>query len=175
MLIGQEMPRWRWIKWTGLSVSVLLALQLCVGQFWHGGYRGKYTGLCLWQNVVQISLIWGPSARRAERSEDGQIVAVNTVWSEGMGWWGGGASYGWYWWPFSEVLKVRGTTYGRWFIIPLWIPLLLAGLGTAWRFRRDRPPPLGHCQACGYDLTGNVSGVCPECGGVAQSRRRGHV
>ena len=26
-----------------------------------------------------------------------------------------------------------------------------------------RPPP-GHCQKCGYDLTGNVSGRCPECG-----------
>ncbi|GMU22893.1 MAG: hypothetical protein AMXMBFR13_29770 [Phycisphaerae bacterium] len=22
----------------------------------------------------------------------------------------------------------------------------------------------GHCQSCGYDLTGNTSGVCPECG-----------
>lgn len=22
----------------------------------------------------------------------------------------------------------------------------------------------GHCQKCGYDLTGNVSGICPECG-----------
>lgn len=22
----------------------------------------------------------------------------------------------------------------------------------------------GHCQACGYSLTGNTSGVCPECG-----------
>ena len=29
--------------------------------------------------------------------------------------------------------------------------------------RRHRYPP-GHCQSCGYDLTGNVSGVCPECG-----------
>ena len=31
--------------------------------------------------------------------------------------------------------------------------------------REGRPfyPP-GHCQKCGYDLTGNVSGVCPECG-----------
>jgi rubrerythrin len=26
-----------------------------------------------------------------------------------------------------------------------------------------RIPP-GHCQRCGYNLTGNVSGVCPECG-----------
>lgn len=24
--------------------------------------------------------------------------------------------------------------------------------------------PLGHCQSCGYNLTGNVSGRCPECG-----------
>ncbi|MCG3132419.1 MAG: hypothetical protein FLDDKLPJ_03258 [Phycisphaerae bacterium] len=41
--------------------------------------------------------------------------------------------------------------------------------------RRIRPPrerdpvrrgryPRGLCHACGYDLTGNVSGACPECG-----------
>lgn len=29
--------------------------------------------------------------------------------------------------------------------------------------RRFRVPP-GHCPNCDYDLTGNVSGVCPECG-----------
>ena len=30
--------------------------------------------------------------------------------------------------------------------------------------RRRRRPLAGHCRSCGYDLTGNVSGVCPECG-----------
>ncbi len=29
---------------------------------------------------------------------------------------------------------------------------------------RRLPYPPGHCQTCGYNLTGNVSGVCPECG-----------
>lgn len=29
-----------------------------------------------------------------------------------------------------------------------------------WAFRQDPT----HCGCCGYDLTGNVSGVCPECG-----------
>jgi hypothetical protein len=28
--------------------------------------------------------------------------------------------------------------------------------------RRDYPP--GHCQRCGFDLTGNVSGRCSDCG-----------
>jgi hypothetical protein len=30
------------------------------------------------------------------------------------------------------------------------------------RYRRQRPS--GHCRECGYNLTGNVSRVCPECG-----------
>ena len=29
---------------------------------------------------------------------------------------------------------------------------------------RRRDYPRGRCQACGYNLRGNTSGVCPECG-----------
>jgi hypothetical protein len=43
--------------------------------------------------------------------------------------------------------------------------LFAAAVAAPWRFvqwwRRPRP---GCCQGCGYDLTGNVSGRCPECG-----------
>lgn len=53
----------------------------------------------------------------------------------------------------------------------LWIPvgLPLAALPIPIYLaltRRFGPPniPAGHCQHCGYDLTGNTSGVCPECG-----------
>lgn len=28
--------------------------------------------------------------------------------------------------------------------------------------------PVGHCRNCGYDLTANVTGVCPECGAPAE-------
>jgi hypothetical protein len=41
----------------------------------------------------------------------------------------------------------------------------------------SRRHPAGHCQRCGYDLSGNVSGCCPECGTVvgpgSESKPRG--
>lgn len=54
----------------------------------------------------------------------------------------------------------RGASY---VLIPLWIPALLAGAAALYFHRKSRKNPPGHCE-CGYDLTGNTSGVCPECG-----------
>jgi hypothetical protein len=49
--------------------------------------------------------------------------------------------------------------------VPLWGPLLASSVRPAlWLRRRLRTRRPGTCLACGYDLTGNVSGVCPECG-----------
>ncbi len=39
------------------------------------------------------------------------------------------------------------------------------GPGVAAFFLMGKPPPRqGECQQCGYNLTGNTSGTCPECG-----------
>jgi hypothetical protein len=50
--------------------------------------------------------------------------------------------------------------------LQLWILFMIAVIptGVLWYVDRRRIPP-GHCRKCGYNLTGNVSGVCPECGG----------
>jgi hypothetical protein len=49
-------------------------------------------------------------------------------------------------------------------MIPTWIPMSVA-LMMAWFFhRKARLPRFGHCAKCGYNLSGNESGVCPECG-----------
>ena len=48
--------------------------------------------------------------------------------------------------------------------IPLWLPVFAVGFPTAILWWRDRRPKAGFCKACEYDLTGNVSGTCPECG-----------
>ena len=50
-------------------------------------------------------------------------------------------------------------------ILPCWIPFVVLAIPTALLWHRDRRAhPPGHCQTCGYHLTGNVSGRCPECG-----------
>ncbi len=54
--------------------------------------------------------------------------------------------------------------------VPFWLAFVPVAVPTAILWYRDRRPPKGHCQNCGYDLTGNVSGVCAECG-EALSRR----
>lgn len=45
---------------------------------------------------------------------------------------------------------------------PILFPFLLSLLWV-WK-TRDRRPIEGHCRRCEYNLTGNVSGRCPECG-----------
>ena len=51
----------------------------------------------------------------------------------------------------------------RHYRLPLWVIMALAIIPTAWLWYRDRRLP-GHCRRWAYDLTGNVSGICPECG-----------
>lgn len=52
-------------------------------------------------------------------------------------------------------------------IMPLWIPSALSGAILVWRVwgSRKRLGP-GFCNQCGYNLTANISGRCPECGTV---------
>jgi hypothetical protein len=67
--------------------------------------------------------------------------------------------------------KLTGAPGTSWysFHIRLWCPFVLSAIyltiafirGPARRWRRRRN---GWCVACGYDLTGNISGICPECG-----------
>lgn len=60
---------------------------------------------------------------------------------------------------------------------PLWpLPLLFAIYPTIvlvrGPLRRRRRRKRGLCANCGYDLTGNVSGTCPECAAPASPRAR---
>lgn len=49
--------------------------------------------------------------------------------------------------------------------IPFGIPVAILAAGSLFILRKSRLSiPSGHCALCGYDLTGNTSGRCSECG-----------
>ena len=73
------------------------------------------------------------------------------------------------WWTRFDLesdssVDVSGGVAVRSVELPHWLPVAVFGLAPALSILRrlSRRPP-GHCR-CGYDLTGNISGVCPECG-----------
>ena len=75
-----------------------------------------------------------------------------------------------------EVAYASGNASGQWLLLPsvadkpLWPSLAgTAVVGFVLLYCGRRRIVRGHCD-CGYDLTGNVSGVCPECGATAQKR-----
>lgn len=54
--------------------------------------------------------------------------------------------------------------WGVYGFIGLVVNTVLVSLAVLLRRRLYPIYPSGHCQRCGYNLTGNVSGRCPECG-----------
>ena len=69
-------------------------------------------------------------------------------------------------WNFSWNLGWKTRTDAHHVLsVSLLVPLVLLALTTRalWRTKRWWWQE-GHCNKCGYDLTGNVSGRCPECG-----------
>ena len=75
----------------------------------------------------------------------------HTVWSSLRTWWPP-VNY-----PGPGAVNPKSVTVRFWFLCSL------LAIPTYWLWRLDRRPLPGHCP-CGYDLTGNESGVCPECG-----------
>ena len=65
------------------------------------------------------------------------------------------------WFYYSPGSASRSTSI---FVVPLWIPFVLLLFASMWFHRQACCLPAGYCQKCSYDLTGNTSGVCPECG-----------
>ena len=69
-------------------------------------------------------------------------------------------------------------TFSQLFVVPWWfLCAVTAALPTIWlwRYRRDRrrlSDGMPHCAKCDYNLTGNVSGICPECGTAVEPQAK---
>jgi hypothetical protein len=100
-----------------------------------------------------------------------QILHVSTPWKQDCdmityrrGWsYLGHRDFNTRWW-----VSLR-TGAGYWMIyVPFWMPAVLFGASSLYVYRPyrryKRRKRLGLCLSCGYNLTGNESGVCSECG-----------
>ena len=72
---------------------------------------------------------------------------------------------------FAFVSRSRASHFQSQFSFPLWLPALLFAILPVHRYlthiRRIRTRTQS-CISCGYNLTGNTSGTCPECGTTIQ-------
>ncbi len=151
---GTEPTRaWRWwCRWLGVTACILIA--------------------GLWVTSVNQAAGW----KRVTENGDAQYLMIDS------GWIVGGrialprfltgppgteftiqdpdpSATVWWTWPWYRAGASESTI-----LLPLWLALLACALPTGWLFYRERVRKPGVCATCGYDLTANVTGVCPECG-----------
>jgi hypothetical protein len=76
--------------------------------------------------------------------------------------------------PFSMATSWWFTMAGtpRWLLAAVLcvLALLVWTPSMVRHFRRFRYRRANRCPRCGYDLTGNVSGQCPECGAAVRAQ-----
>lgn len=132
--------RRRVLKWVGTTVCLLIA-----GVFILSGRFHVYR----WFGVRSLAI----SSGNIRTSYYTQFERSGRTWR--------------FHWSHSYRWPRRWSVYldSSWSVrLPLWLPFLAVAAPTAFLWWRDRRIPPGHCTTCGYDLTGNVSGRCPECG-----------
>lgn len=129
------------------------------------------SSIALWAMSYARFYYRGPSSLFAAQLGSIQVLVKSAPWDQEedpiafrVGWhYMGYRGFATRWWPWGTLRP------GYWTIhVPLWTPTVLFGASFWYVFipyrRHMRRVRLGLCLSCGYDLTGNESGVCPECG-----------
>jgi hypothetical protein len=151
--------RWRTLKWVGLILALLIAASCGLSMRWCLGY-------VRWDKRAFNAAAWAghPPAFFAGINNLSIRVCRYYAWSRGRPEWSVSRAHGSpIWLPSVDRFSSTRGSYVDIFI-PLWIPFLIVALPTGLLWWHDRRIHPDQCQRCGYNLTGNVSGVCPECG-----------
>ncbi len=148
------MPRRRlrtFTLWTGTTLCVLIAAAFVVSARWRIAFQVPTSrGPALYFVAGSVLIV----------TDDMLTVPVSAdTHSYGLGVWNS--------WTVHRVShQIAGVTVtvGTLLGFPLYAVFAAVAVPTllVWRFG-PKPVKPGHCR-CGYDLTGNVSGTCPECG-----------
>ena len=152
----------RFLKWAGLMLCALLLI-VWVASYWIVLYPKWLKEDCTWFIGLGHGYVecYYPAGVLTYQSGMlfGRVMGLRPTWLPVV----------------QRIATVGGASC--WYVgVPLWLPFLALAGPTAMLWHRDRRPPPGHCRNCGYNLTGNTSGRCPECGESVppRSERAGH-
>ncbi len=145
-------------KWVGTVGCAMIALTIVFCRWCYFGcdWNWKEHGYSIAVEVGTVHLYQGPGGLHAR-----------------PGWRVGRAHNppaGWGWGVFLDrpelVPGILRSSPDSFFVsLPLWLPFVILLIPTLLLWRRDRRKPRpGFCPRCDYDLTGNTTGRCPECG-----------
>ena len=141
--------RARNLSLVGSAASIAMAMAFLISLRWDFGYIGQHEIVFGWGGV-NAEYVW----TRTSPPPIGRLI-----------WDGSGG--------FASVIFVRPSfsvfNAGVHVYLPFWIPLGAVAVPSLIVWWRNRPWPPGHCPDCGYNLAGDVSGICPECGKAVES------
>jgi hypothetical protein len=145
------------IRWSGLVVCAVMISAWIASHYWYAGvdFRGLYY---VESDEGRIDIGAFRHYERVKRDYETSIVVERISDTRFIR-------------KVSEHHKMRRIAW-----VPFWFLVMASGASSVYLFRRARRRITpGHCRTCGYDLTGNLSGVCPECGDVIQERMEAKV
>jgi len=151
-------PVWHLLKMRNTSVSKYRKLELC---------SITVAALAILALIVTYPYNWGLVVGRTAVQIGGSslTVAIFKQPPPNQGWYTENVSpANWRWAPQVVAGAIWGGPAFSALAIPIWYLAFAAAVAAMFFHHKARPKLPGQCRKCDYDLTGNVSGVCPECG-----------
>ncbi len=142
-------PSSRIVKWVCLACSVMRVATIAVSHFRYVVIQAPNVSTLMYRGRLGIGTSRLPGPGLAPR--DSIHFRAKPIEPRGP-------LFPW----FDSIVTLDGWNM---IVIPLWLPLACMTILALVLFIRNRARRIqGLCRKCDYDLTGNKSGVCPECG-----------
>lgn len=147
-----ECMRHTWAIEKNIELTVLVADGwILLGHVTNNPERSSIVPQRLMYEGLGFESFWQPSEFQPQLDQWGGAIDMNPIAQR---------------WPSRHIRRLA---------VPLWLPMLVFGIWPlivfARKLSRDQLRRTGQaCFSCSYDLRGNESGRCPECGVVVSSK-----
>lgn len=176
--LGVAMKWWqgsrRVLKWCSVLFFLLMGIVWAISLNWECTYWASAVGVNSWGVGVNSGQVFFVSKRNPQPLRNTfMLIALNDKrpfsWDHPLAslpFYSNRSIAFWFLPHFPHWNGIFGGLHSyRMVIVPIPLILLLGIILTMIVVWRDRKRiPSNCCQGCGYNLTGNTSGICPECG-----------